>query len=155
MLPARSGSLLRLRSIRMAPNVPLPSRQFSPDAVPLPNSFVGTNPVTKSAFAAPAASTYCFAAACSGAVGFPLNVSGPVIAPPAVGKKFPAPTVAIEESTYALFAISRSAHRRRNIWRNNKALRSRHRFRARQMHHSSCHSPSPPAQYSRYCIDTG
>jgi hypothetical protein len=68
------------------PHAPLPSRQFSDDAVPLPNSLVGTSPPTKSAFAATDASTYCFAAACNGAVGFPLNVKGPVIAPPAVGK---------------------------------------------------------------------
>jgi hypothetical protein len=34
------------------PHAPLPSKQFNPEAVPLPSSVVGTNPLSKSAFAA-------------------------------------------------------------------------------------------------------
>jgi hypothetical protein len=68
------------------PHVPFPSKQFNAEAVPLPNSFVGTNPLTRFAFDAADKSTYCLGAACSGAVGFPLKVSAPVIAPPAVAR---------------------------------------------------------------------
>ena len=69
-----------------APHVPFPSRQLPAFAVPLPNSFAGTTPETKSAFDVSPRSTYCFGAACNGAEGFPGRVSGPVSAPPAIGK---------------------------------------------------------------------
>src|ERR1039458_4926142 len=55
------------------PHVPFPSKQFNPEAAPVPNSLVGTNPLTKSAFTAILESTYCLSAACSGAVGVPLS----------------------------------------------------------------------------------
>src|SRR6266851_818510 len=89
-----------------APHVPLPYKHVPEFAVPDPNSPAGTSPVIRSAFATDALSTYCFVDACNGAVGFPLSVSGPVRVPPAVGKKFPAPTFATDVSTYALFATS-------------------------------------------------
>jgi hypothetical protein len=39
------------------PHVPFPNRQFNAEAVPLPNSLVGTNPLIRSAFAAADKST--------------------------------------------------------------------------------------------------
>src|SRR5579862_4244549 len=65
-----------------APHVPLPSRQVLALAVPVPNSPAGIVPDVKSAFAASAASTYCFGAACSAEVGFPGSVIGNDIVSP-------------------------------------------------------------------------
>ena len=65
-----------------APQVPLPSRQVLPLAVPVPNSVKGIVPDVKSAFTASAASTYCFGVACSAVVGFPGSVIGSDIVSP-------------------------------------------------------------------------
>src|SRR6266567_5157583 len=82
-----------------APHVPFPRRQLPDVALPDPNSFTGTSPEIKLAFDVSPRSTYCFDAACSGATGSPGSVIGPNIVPPAVGRKFPAPTVDTDRST--------------------------------------------------------
>src|SRR5208282_3870502 len=71
------------------PHVPLPSRQLVPLAVPVPNWLVGTSPAIKLAFEVSPRSTYCLVVAWSAAAGFAGSVIGPVIVPPAVGKKVP------------------------------------------------------------------
>src|SRR5580700_188576 len=81
------------------PHVPFPSRQVAPFAVPVPNSLAGTSPEIKPAVVLSPRSTYCFVAACSGAAGFDGSVIGPVIVPPAVERKVPAPTLETDVST--------------------------------------------------------
>src|SRR5580658_5704574 len=89
-----------------APQVWLPYKHTPGLVVPVPNSLVGTRPDTRSAFVASPVSTYCFGAACNAATGLPLDVSGPVIDPPATGTKLPAPTLLTALSTYPLFATA-------------------------------------------------
>src|SRR5580700_2077928 len=74
-----------------APHIPFPSRQLPAVALPVPNSLAGTSPEIKSALTDTPWSTYCLVAACSAEAGFAGRLMGPVIVPPAVGKKFPPP----------------------------------------------------------------
>src|SRR5450432_3627814 len=87
---------------RIRRKVPAPAAARRPG--PVPNSLAGTNPEIRSDFDASPTSTYCFVAAWFADAGFPGSVIGPVIVPPAVGRKIPDPTLVTEASTYALFA---------------------------------------------------
>jgi len=82
---------------------------MDPSVAPVPNSLTGTSPPARSAFPTIELSTYRRVAACVGAVGSALNVSGPVIVSPLFCKYDPVPTVATAVSTYALLTASLAA----------------------------------------------
>ena len=92
-----------------APHDELPFKHIDPSVAPVPNSLNGTSPPARSAFPAIELSTYRRVAACVGAVGSALNVSGPVIVSPLFCRYDPLPTVATAASTYALLTASLAA----------------------------------------------